>query len=398
MKEKPMPLVMGLTFTFNMSLDDWNKLGILEREKLIYENHLANDRFDEVVWFTYGRKDKELRDRLVEEGKLNDRIKVVGAPGWVRGKVTAFIYSFMLPLIRKKDCKNLSIIKSNQMGGARVAARISHIYGIPFDLRTGYTYTLFYSHELERDKLSRIKRISRRLWLLYYISAEKRLYRQCDIATVSSRADKNYIVSNYHIPSRKVTVLTNYIDCNLFCNNSPFSSRENRIVFVGRINKQKNLFNMLSAISRMKIGVDIYGAGEMEKELKDYIRETCIDANNYGKVSNDSLPQIYNRYKYYILPSYYEGMPKTLLEAMACGCVCIGTDVEGTREVIDDGINGYLASGVEPDSIMNAIKRAIESPTNNEVISDRAREYIFRNHSLETIAQKEWEVMNTCLV
>ena len=53
-----------------------------------------------------------------------------------------------------------------------------------------------------------------------------------------------------------------------------------------------------------------------------------VDVKFNGVVANDKLPDILNEYKYYILASNYEGMPKTLLEAMACGNLCIGTNVD----------------------------------------------------------------------
>src|SRR3972149_402807 len=64
-----------------------------------------------------------------------------------------------------------------------------------------------------------------------------------------------------------------------------------------------------------------------------------------GSISNEELPPVLNRYRFFALPSVREGMPKALIEAMACGLVCIGTDVEGINEIIRDGENGFLAGG-----------------------------------------------------
>ena len=54
------------------------------------------------------------------------------------------------------------------------------------------------------------------------------------------------------------------------------------------------------------------------------------------------MPQYYNRCKVYVLCSLYEGNPKTLLEAMACGCAVVGTNVLGIQEIIRHQENGLL--------------------------------------------------------
>ena len=105
---------------------------------------------------------------------------------------------------------------------------------------------------------------------------------------------------------------------------------------------------------------------------------------------NDQLPEIYNRYEFYILSSFFEGMPKTLLEAMACGCICIGTDVEGINEVIEDGISGLLAKGTEVESIAEVLKRAMRlNEEESKKMAQEARRKIEEDFSLESCVVKE---------
>lgn len=60
------------------------------------------------------------------------------------------------------------------------------------------------------------------------------------------------------------------------------------------------------------------------------------------------------------LPSYREGLPKSLLESLAMGLPCIATDVPGCREAVKDGINGYLVNAKDPVSLANAIERLLQ--------------------------------------
>ena len=63
-----------------------------------------------------------------------------------------------------------------------------------------------------------------------------------------------------------------------------------------------------------------------------------------------------------VLPSYHEGMNRSLMEACAMGCPCITTDIPGCREIVDDGVNGYLVPKKDSASLAAAMIRFIELP------------------------------------
>ena len=381
-----------MTFTYPMSLEEWVRLGLFDREKRIYEEHLNQGNFDNVVWFSYGPNDEEVCKKLQASGRLDSRIKAVGLPKWARGKYLRYFYSILIPFIHKDTCKKLFMIKSNQMQGARVAAAIGKKYNIPFVFRTGYTFSIFYKRRKENE--NGIKRLKAQYWLYTYAKQERKLYKECNLALVASEDDKKYVVDKYNIETDRISILTNYIDCDLFKAKKNFDERKNRFLFVGRLNEQKNLCNLVEAFKNMDIGLDLYGAGEMEEELKNMISEKD-DIILKGKVSNDKLPDIYNDYRYFILPSLFEGMPKTLLEAMACGCICFGTDVEGIREVIDKN-NGILLSstnGIEmKEEIINALKEITERQVNQN-IGHCAVQYIENKHALKNVIRRENDLM-----
>ena len=108
-----------------------------------------------------------------------------------------------------------------------------------------------------------------------------------------------------------------------------------RICFVGRLASQKNLFALLEAVKDLaNIRLVLIGSGSQEKELKEKAETENINVEFLGNIPNYQLPAELNRAELFILPSLYEGHPKTILEAMACQLPVIGTNVEGTREVI----------------------------------------------------------------
>lgn len=381
--------VLGLVFTEGISLEAWVEQGLISREKQIYEEHLKAGNFDEVIWFTYGRRDVEIRDSLVKQRLLDERIIVVPMPWYFIGKYRTQIYSYLLPYVQKKYCRQLCFIKTNQMRGAWTANKIHDIYRIPFMLRTGYTCTNLWKNKKEQETLW-YKRYQLERNYKKYRKIENRLYQECDIATVSSEHDKKYICSSYQIPESKVQVVTNYIDCELFRPMPEIPKKEKRFIFVGRLNKEKNLFNIIQALGELGVGLDIYGKGELREQLGKYVQDNKWDVCFKGVVDNQELPKVYNQYDYYIIASPFEGMPKTLLEAMACGLICLGANTSGIKEVIKNKKNGYLIQDIFAESIKQAIREIDE--TKNEKLSKNAVRYIREKHSIEAVCNKEWSL------
>jgi glycosyltransferase involved in cell wall biosynthesis len=370
---------IALFFTRNISLELWVETGLFDREKQLYEEHLRRGHLQKVYWLTYGRNDAELAERLKSSGRLHPDVEVLSMSHFPRGKWGCLLYSFLMPLLHRHSLQAVDILKTNQMDGSWSAVIAKWLYKKPLIVRTGYTASIF----IQRQSKSKIKK-------KIYEWMEHFAYRYADIGVVASYHDKQYVCSKYRISRGKIEVLYNYINTAIF---RPTNCEKytDRMIFVGRLDSQKNLFSLLDAVSKTEFTLDIYGKGELRDELERKVRKLNIEVNFMGVVPNHELPQVLNRYRYYILPSLYEGMPKTLLEAMACGLVCIGTNVEGINEVIEDGVNGYLAEGTQAQALVEVIKRATQLP-HDSVTAEGIRK-IRNNFSLEAAVEQEKEII-----
>ena len=114
-----------------------------------------------------------------------------------------------------------------------------------------------------------------------------------------------------------------------------------------------------------------------------------VNVNFLGRMSTDQMPELYNSYTVYVLCSHYEGNPKTLLEAMACGCAVVGTDVPGIKEIIRHGINGLIVSK-DPHALRVAIQRLMSNKPLRQELGLQARQQILLSNSLETALSKEY--------
>lgn len=369
---------LALFFTCGISLKTWVDTGLFDREKLIYEEHLNRGHLSRVFWFTYGSGDREIAQKLQFEKRLHPAIHVVPMPKVFDFKRGSLVYSFLVPFLHRKVFRRSDVLKTNQIHGSWTAVLAKCLYHKPLIVRTGYTLSLF---------AKRLKKSESRI--VIYRMMERLAYKNATCAIVTSKKDEIYILNAYRCPAGKIVIIPNYVDADLF---KPHKNEKytNRIIFVGRLNKEKNLFNLISAIAKTDLILDIYGKGELREALEQHAKSEGARVNFMGTVPNNELPDILNRYKYYILPSYFEGMPKTLLEAMACGLVCIGTDVEGVNEVIEDGVNGVLAQGTDVVSLTKAIQNIERNSQLKSRLGHGARQSILSKFSIESVLAQEW--------
>ncbi len=109
-----------------------------------------------------------------------------------------------------------------------------------------------------------------------------------------------------------------------------------RIVFIGRLIKEKGVQDLLEAVKKIKAEVIIVGKGPLEPELKK------LGGKFVGEKDHKQIREILASSDILVNPSYGEGLPTAVLEAGAMGLAVVATDVGGTKEIIDNGSNGFL--------------------------------------------------------
>ncbi|WP_367103883.1 glycosyltransferase family 4 protein [uncultured Psychrobacter sp.] len=121
-----------------------------------------------------------------------------------------------------------------------------------------------------------------------------------------------------------------------------------------------------------------------QKELDDWVAEGTI--NFLGRL-DDVRPAIGDS-SVYVLPSYREGTPRTVLEAMAMGRAVITTDAPGCRETVVDGDNGFLIPVKDVDALTQAMLRFIEEPSLIIEMGKRAREVAEEKYDVHKVNEK----------
>jgi len=374
-------MVLLVFFTRGVSLKSWFEKGIFDREKLIYEDYLKKDYLKKVFWITYGSSDYYLSIKLKKTNKLHKSIILVQMPEIFSNiKYGSHVYSLLLPFLYPKIFSEVDVFKTNQMDGSWSAVIAKFIYKKPLLLRTGYGISELLCNKNPKSIKCKLFKI-----------AENISYKYADKCIVSSNHNFDYIKNINYKWASKIAVIYNYIDLSLF--KYEINTRYvNRFIYVGRLNEEKNLFNLIEAFSFTEFVLDIYGAGEMLTELKSFAIDVGANINFCGVVSNKDLSKIYTKYSYFVIPSYSEGMPKTLLEAMASGCLCVGTDVVGINEIIEDNINGILAKNTKTKDIYQALIRAINTKNKEKLIKNGVT-FIREKCSIDSIVSNEFKIL-----
>lgn len=381
---------LALFFTRSVGLHTWVENGLFDREKLIYERHLADGTLTGVIWLTYQSCDAALAYELYAAGRLDRRIEIRGRPRWFPGgRFGGLLYSILMPLIHARTLLRVDLCKTNQLDGGWAAVIARWLYRKPLLLRCGYVQS-----KLETS-LCRLP-----TWRLRLMTALERFqYRHADLALVASEHDARYVQEQHALSAERIRCVPNYIDEMLFAPDTaaPLAQRPARLLYVGRLSAEKNLEALIRAAAYLAVPLDLVGRGPIEERLRSLVAECGAMSCLLGAVPNKALPEVLNQYAYFVLPSYFEGMPKTLLEAMACGLVCVGTDVAGINEIISDGVNGFLASGVDAAALCTALSRAMT--TDHERVGAAARETILARYTLTAVLRIERNIfveLTTC--
>lgn len=189
---------------------------------------------------------------------------------------------------------------------------------------------------------------------------------KCDKLIVLSESWKNYFIS-IGVDSNRINVLNNIVSPPVI---KPITRTDNELhlLYMGEISNRKGAFDLLNAINsekehfRSKLKLRM-GGNEVDGNIKEYIRTNKLeDIVSYeGWIAGEHKTECLNWADVYILPSYNEGLPIAILEAMSYSHPVISTPVGGIPEIIKNDHNGILVEPGNVQEISQAIKYYIEN-------------------------------------
>ncbi len=216
--------------------------------------------------------------------------------------------------------------------------------------------------------------------------------KKAEKVIVTVKTTRDYVEK--YIDGNKIEKIPNSVDTGLFKPIKIKSGKKRRVIFIGRLNKIKNLHNLIKAFSDVGSNVELVfvGYGKEKEDLEKYAKKMGINLIFRGVVPRERIPIELNQSDVFILPSFSEGQPKVLLEAMSCGLPCIASDIPSLREIIKDGFNGFLCK-TDSESIKSCIKDVLNNSSMAKRVGKNAREFIKNNFSAEVLLEKEIKLL-----
>lgn len=217
--------------------------------------------------------------------------------------------------------------------------------------------------------------------------------RKCDVLIVLGKEwEKNILEIE---PTTKITILNNAIEipkCIAKWNDNKFN-----ILYMGVLIERKGISDLIDAVYlidnklRNNIQVVIAGVGKEEKKLKqkciDLKLEDCIKF--IGWINENEKEEIYLNTQLLVLPSYNEGLPMAILEAISYGIPIIATDVGDISTAVENNFNGYLILPHDIENLKNKIVDVYKRGNNNwNMLSANSRSIAIEKFSIKKYMNK----------
>jgi glycosyltransferase involved in cell wall biosynthesis len=169
---------------------------------------------------------------------------------------------------------------------------------------------------------------------------------------------------------------------------------------VGRLEAVKDYPTLLKALARAPetARLLVLGAGSLEMELARLATKLGLERRVCFLGFEPNVKRWMRAADGFVLSSRYEGLPMVLLEAGACGVPAVATDVPGTREVLVDGVNGWLARAADPKCLSEEMSRLMHmSQTERNAMGECARHRAVEKFGMECVLNR-WEQFYAALL
>jgi glycosyltransferase involved in cell wall biosynthesis len=225
---------------------------------------------------------------------------------------------------------------------------------------------------------------------------------------VLNRQDKAYLNKVLHIPLKKTYILPGEgIDVNFFMYQQPIPSPVLKFLFIGRLIKDKGIHELLDAFQQLhcshmgKFRVTIIGS-------LDSGNPTTISSLDLDNIKNlnyidyvkhtDSVEKYIRDSDIFILPSYREGLSRSLLESCSIGRPAIVTNVPGLAELVENGINGFVCAPQDSEQLYVLMKKVINTDRLDLLkMGMESRRKVVGCYDVDSVYNKFIKILNTTL-
>lgn len=327
---------------------------------------------------------------LIRGGQLEQEIRNMGVPVVVLGRSGKYSLGLLWRLIRwlrreRADIVHTHLFTADAYG--RVAARFAGARGV---------YTTVHSTNIWKGRLHRTVD-----WLLAWVST-----RVIAVSAIVAQVLRNH----GHIPASRVVVIENGIDLLRFSGATSEGVRAEfdvpdavpLIGLVGRLHPAKGHADLLCALAQLNTeGIMLrsllVGSGELHDEIAADVERRGLQGQVILTGQRADVPRLLAALDVLVMPSRWEGLPITLLEAMAMGKPVVATKVGGIPDVVTDGQEGLLVPAGDVESLTNALRRMLTDAGLRQRCGESARATLLARYDVRRTAQAYESLYAMCL-
>lgn len=236
--------------------------------------------------------------------------------------------------------------------------------------------------------------------------------RQVADRFVANNREALEMLRELKFPPRQVAYIPNGVDTDHF---RPAHKQDARrrlglpieravVLYVGRLAHVKGVDVLIQAWCRLPEQVRfrgllvIVGDGEERYKLEQYVRQRGLDETVVFRGQQEDVLDYLHAADVVVLPSRSEGMPNTLLEAMACGLPTVSSAVGGIPDVVTNNVNGLTVGPEDVDGLATALVDLLgQSESDRQRLGDAARETVERRFSLQSVVRQYLELYQTLI-
>lgn len=226
------------------------------------------------------------------------------------------------------------------------------------------------------------------MWVhrVYIPTIAKWTFRSADRIICYTEKEKSMLIE-LTIDSNKIAVIHNGIDTNVFV---PPNKETNcgQILWIGRFIPGKGAEYLIETFSILvrewpDLKLLMIGNGPFKKNIEQKIHELNLSKNIImkGFVPNSELPSIYQNSDVFVLPSINEGVPRTILEAMACGIPVVCTELPQLIDIVKGC--GIMVPKRDPQALAEAVSKIISDKGLSQKLGENGRKNVVDNYSWE---------------
>ncbi len=342
--------------------------------------------------------------QLIEIAKTLDRSKFephVGcfqAEGLRRGELEAAgvpvvqfpVSSFTSPRVLAEAWRLSRYIRRNDI-------RLVHTFDFPLAIFAAPTARFFSSAVVVSSQRSHRDLMPRR-----YRGPLRMTDHLVDAVVVNCEFIQRHLEREEHVPGRRIRLCHNGVDLGLFrpCAGARPAALPPHAIVIGVVcvlRPEKDLTTLLEAFARTRracsgIKLAIVGSGSTLEQLQSEARARGISEDCIFEPATAEVARWYSAMDIFVLPSRSEALSNSLMEAMACGCCAVASNVGGNPELVRDGETGFLFEAGDAAGLAATLQRLIENESLRKRTGAAAADWIRQRFPIQASAERMGEI------